>query len=66
MATGGHWAGVIAHLITHSMHHRAKILYFLDQLGVENVIEGDALGWEALSRGWGWEDGSNYGNPIPD
>lgn len=55
--------GLIAHILTHSMHHRAQILYILEQLGVENVIEGDALGWESVARGWGWEDGGSYGNP---
>jgi uncharacterized damage-inducible protein DinB len=36
--------GVIAHLITHGMYHRAQILFMLEQLGIENVIEGDVLG----------------------
>ena len=56
--------GVIAHLITHSMHHRAQILYIMDQLGIQNLIEGDALGWEAQARGWGWEDGGSYGSMV--
>ena len=56
--------GQIAHLITHSMHHRAQILFMLDQLGVENVLEGDVLGWESVARGWGWEDGGSYGLPV--
>jgi uncharacterized damage-inducible protein DinB len=56
--------GVIAHLLTHSMHHRAQILSMLDQLGVPNVIEGDALGWESEARGWGWDDGGSYGQPV--
>ena len=54
--------GVIAHVITHSMHHRAQILYILEQLGVQDVVEGDALGWESVARGWGWEDGGSYGS----
>lgn len=54
--------GVIAHLITHSMHHRAQILFMLEQLGVENVIEGDVLGWESQARGWGWTDGGSSGS----
>ena len=58
--------GVIAHLITHSMHHRAQILYIMEQLGVPNVIEGDALGWESQARGWGWGDGGSYGRPVAD
>ncbi|MEM1330984.1 MAG: DinB family protein [Planctomycetota bacterium] len=39
--------GVIAHLITHSMHHRAQVLGMLRNLGVEDVPEGDALEAEA-------------------
>jgi len=58
--------GLIAHTITHSMHHRAQILYILEQLGVQNVIEGDALGWEAQARGWGWADGQSSGRMIAD
>lgn len=53
--------GVIAHILTHSMHHRAQIHYMLEQLGVPDVMEGDALGWEAQARGWGWADGKSYG-----
>jgi uncharacterized damage-inducible protein DinB len=56
--------GVIAHVITHSMHHRAQALYILEQLGVQDVIEGDVLGWEAQARGWGWVDGGSYGNIV--
>ena len=54
----------IAHLITHSMHHRAQVLAMLDLLGVENVIEGDVLAWESVTRGWGWEDGGSYGEMV--
>ena len=56
--------GVIAHLITHSMHHRAQILYMMEHLGVQDVIEGDALGWEAQARGWGWDDGGSSGTMV--
>jgi uncharacterized damage-inducible protein DinB len=56
--------GVIAHIITHSMHHRAQILYIMEQLGVRNVLEGDALGWESQARGWGWADGGSYGGMV--
>ena len=58
--------GVIAHLLMHSMHHRAQILSMLDQLGVPNVIEGDALGWESQARGWGWDDGGSSGWLVAD
>jgi uncharacterized damage-inducible protein DinB len=41
------YGGAIVHVITHSMHHRAQLLYMLRRLGVQNLIEGDALSWEA-------------------
>lgn len=41
------YGGAIAHVITHSMHHRAQILYMLRMIGVKNRPEGDALSWEA-------------------
>ena len=40
------YGGAIAHIITHSMHHRAQLLYLLRRLGVEGLPEGDALSWE--------------------
>jgi uncharacterized damage-inducible protein DinB len=55
------FGGGIAHLITHSMHHRAQAMYMMEQLGLTDVIEGDVLGWEAQARGWGWGDGGSYG-----
>ncbi len=64
----GKWplGSVIAHLITHSMHHRAQVMYILEQLGVENVIEGDALGWEGQARGWGYDWSRSYGTVVAD
>jgi uncharacterized damage-inducible protein DinB len=46
------FGGSIAHVITHSMHHRAQLLYLLRRLGVQNRPEGDVLSWEdqALKR----------------
>ncbi len=58
-------AGIV-HLITHSMHHRAQALYILEKLGVKEVIEGDALGWESVARGWGWADGGSEGRPVSE
>ncbi|MEO7716237.1 MAG: DinB family protein [Capsulimonas sp.] len=58
--------GGITHLITHSMHHRAQALYLMEKLGLKNVIEGDALGWESVARGWGWEDGGSSGLTVAD
>jgi len=40
------FGGTIAHVITHSMHHRTQILFMLRRLGVEGVPEGDALSCE--------------------
>ena len=46
--------GGIAHVITHSMHHRAQVLNMMRQLGVGELIEGDVLSWESGVRG-GWK-----------
>jgi uncharacterized damage-inducible protein DinB len=40
------YGGAIAHVITHSMHHRAQVLYMLKRLGVADLPEGDVLSWE--------------------
>ena len=40
------YGGAIAHVITHSMHHRAQLLYLLRQLGLTGLPEGDVLSWE--------------------
>lgn len=40
------YGGAIAHVITHSMHHRAQLLYMLRRLGLEDLPEGDVLSWE--------------------
>lgn len=36
----------IAHVITHSMHHRAQVLYLLRLSGVTALPEGDVFSWE--------------------
>jgi len=38
--------GGIAHVITHSMHHRAQLVYMLRKLGISGLPEGDVLSWE--------------------
>lgn len=43
------YGGTIAHVITHSMHHRAQLLYMLRRLGVADLPEGDVLSWEHQS-----------------
>ena len=40
----------IAHVITHSMHHRAQILYMLRLSGEESLPEGDVFSWEAATQ----------------
>ncbi len=41
------YAGTILHVITHDHMHRAEIFHMLQRLGVQGVIEGDILSWEA-------------------
>ena len=43
------FGGGIAHIITHSMHHRAQLLYMLRELGLQRLPEGDVLSWEQQS-----------------
>lgn len=45
------YGGAIAHVLTHSMHHRAQVLYLLRLLGVRDLIEGDVLSWESQLPG---------------
>lgn len=45
-------AGIL-HIATHNMHHRAQLLFMIRRLGVRDVPEGDALGWERQHVG-GW------------
>ncbi len=44
------YAGTILHVLTHDHMHRAEILHMLDRLGVQGLIEGDVLSWEATHR----------------
>jgi len=46
------FGGTIAHLITHSMHHRAQIMFLMEKVALNEHIEGDLLGWESKSFGW--------------
>jgi uncharacterized damage-inducible protein DinB len=43
------YGAAIAHVITHSMHHRAQLLWMLRQLGLEALPEGDVFSWERES-----------------
>lgn len=40
------FGGAIAHLLTHSMHHRSQVIHMMRRLGVADVPEGDVLSWE--------------------
>ena len=40
------YGGAIAHVITHSMHHRAQLSWMLRQLGLRGLPEGDVFSWE--------------------
>ena len=40
------YGGCIAHILTHSMHHRAQLLYLLRCVGLKDLPEGDVLSWE--------------------
>jgi uncharacterized damage-inducible protein DinB len=41
------YGATVAHIITHSMHHRAQVLYLLRLTGVTNLPEGDVFSWES-------------------
>ena len=47
------FGGVIGHLITHSMHHRAQVMFLMERVGLTDHIEGDLLSWETMAFGWG-------------
>jgi uncharacterized damage-inducible protein DinB len=46
------YGGVIGHLLTHSMHHRAQAMYLMEKVGLQEHVEGDLLTWESTSFGW--------------
>jgi len=46
------FGGAIGHVITHSMHHRAQVMFLMERVGLQEHIEGDLLGWESFSFGW--------------
>ena len=35
----------IAHILTHSMHHRAQLLYMMRRIGLTDLPEGDVFSW---------------------
>ncbi|HET6233224.1 MAG TPA: DinB family protein [Longimicrobiaceae bacterium] len=42
--------GVLAHVVTHGMHHRAQVFYMLRRHGLTALPEGDVLSWEEHFR----------------
>lgn len=45
------FAATILHLATHGMHHRSQLLWMLRRTGLNDLPEGDALSWEAATKG---------------
>ncbi len=50
------FGGAIGHLITQNMHHRAHILFLLEQVGIKEHLEGDLLTWESIAFGWNTQE----------
>lgn len=46
------FGGAIGHLLTHSMHHRAQIMWLMEKVGIPEHVEGDLLSWESQAFGW--------------
>lgn len=44
------FGGAIAHVITHNMHHRAEALHIMARLGMDDLPEGDLIGWDQRTR----------------
>lgn len=40
------FGGTILHVLTHTSVHRWEMQHMLQRLGVSDLLEGDALGWE--------------------
>jgi uncharacterized damage-inducible protein DinB len=40
------YGGTILHVLTHTTVHRWEMQHMLQRLGLDDLIEGDALGWE--------------------
>ena len=45
------FGAAIAHVITHSMHHRAQVLNMMRHLGMKDLPEGDVFSWENAQGG---------------
>lgn len=44
--TAKSFGGTILHVLTHTTVHRWEIQHMLQRLGLADLLEGDALGWE--------------------
>jgi uncharacterized damage-inducible protein DinB len=44
------FGGTILHLLTHTTVHRWEMQHMVQRLGVDDLIEGDALSWEERVR----------------
>ncbi len=44
------FGGTLLHMLTHTTVHRWEIQHMLQRLGLSDLIEGDALGWEMKHR----------------
>jgi uncharacterized damage-inducible protein DinB len=44
------FGGTILHVLTHTSVHRWEMQHLLARLGVPDLLEGDALGWEEFSK----------------
>lgn len=44
------FGGTILHLLTHTSVHRWEMQHMLQRLGLSDLLEGDALGWEQRAR----------------
>lgn len=40
------FGGAIGHVLTHSMHHRAQVMFLMEKVGLQQHLEGDLLSWE--------------------
>ena len=45
------FGGTILHVLTHTTVHRWEVQHMLQRLGLRDLLEGDALGWEQHSQG---------------
>ncbi len=44
------FGGTLLHVLTHTTVHRWEIQHMLQRLGLDDLIEGDALSWDTKNR----------------